>query len=625
MKIGNALNISIANRMQETSLAINRSLERLSTGSRINRAGDDIASFSVATNLDAKARGLRQASINLNTGYGYFLTAETALADQLEIAQAIRDIGIAGQDSSLTAFERAGLQSQLDDFVQSFNEIANNSSFGDLKLLNGSTTSLDFTLDEKANLGSLSFQSSRAQDNFTLSIGNGSLSELSSGLSGVTTGQDVSQILVDFDSEGSLDLVALDGDANLTVALGNGVGGFNSEQVIELGSGVEGKHVAAADLNGDGALDLAAYVVNPSGTDYIAILENDGSGNFSITSTLAAAENLAASSFVIADINGNGEQDIVAIDGNDELRIFYGNGDGSFQAATTLDTGAATVFDQIKAVDINGNGLTDLIVGNTSGGVQVLSGDGAGNFSLTETIVASDVDGFIIQQNESGAPPNVLVYGLNVFQVYTNDGTGNFTGEGTNLTSADIVEAAEVDFNRDGRKDLALRLTNGDIEIYEKTESGYSLKSSFAGSYSESLIAGDLDGDGVEELVSFNSSSGGFVSLQFDRIEVNATDRFEVGSIEAATRLIEIADNAIASISQKIVRNGYQLERLESWQESADSMALVTEESLDELVSVDFAAETAELVKQQILQEAQAAALTQLNLNSQLVLELLRF
>src|SRR4051812_47339609 len=96
------------NQLQKTSNAIAKSLERLSTGKRINSAKDDIPGYALSTRLDAQVRGLGQTVQNTNTALGMVNTADSALGAQLDILQRMREIAVQGANGTLTATDRTG-------------------------------------------------------------------------------------------------------------------------------------------------------------------------------------------------------------------------------------------------------------------------------------------------------------------------------------------------------------------------------------------------------------------------------------------------------------------------------------------------------------------------------------
>ena len=114
-----------------------KSMEKLSSGLRINRAGDDAAGLAISEKMRGQIRGLTQSSRNAADGISMIQTAEGALNETTNILQRMRELAVqAGNDTNTTS-DRAEIQKEIDALTEEVDRIANNTEFNTQKLLNG--------------------------------------------------------------------------------------------------------------------------------------------------------------------------------------------------------------------------------------------------------------------------------------------------------------------------------------------------------------------------------------------------------------------------------------------------------------------------------------------------------
>jgi flagellin len=140
----NVLSINAQRNLSSTTRSLSRALERLSSGSRINRAGDDAAGLAISEGLQSQVRGLRVAVRNTNDATGFLNTAEGALGEITNITQRIRELAIQAANGTLSVSDRNYLESEKDALIEEFNRIASQTQFNGVTLLDGSfqTTNL---------------------------------------------------------------------------------------------------------------------------------------------------------------------------------------------------------------------------------------------------------------------------------------------------------------------------------------------------------------------------------------------------------------------------------------------------------------------------------------------------
>ncbi|MFE2150376.1 FG-GAP-like repeat-containing protein [Streptomyces lavendulae] len=182
----------------------------------------------------------------------------------------------------------------------------------------------------------------------------------------------------DFDEDGKPDLATSNTNTNNTaVVLGNGDGTFGAATRFELNGGTGPQSIAAADLNGDGHLDL---VTSNSSSATLSVLLGDGDGGFGTASSVPAGMTLP-SKLKLADVNEDGKQDavIVAPGTPGRAAVLLGDGTGGFGTASLLSAGSNLTSASVS--DLNGDGHVDLAVSSSgSHQVLVLEGDGTGAF-----------------------------------------------------------------------------------------------------------------------------------------------------------------------------------------------------------------------------------------------------
>lgn len=124
--------------LNKSSNDLNTSMDRLSSGKRINSAKDDAAGLQISNRLTAQSRGLDVAMRNANDGISIAQTAEGAMNESTNILQRMRDLSLQSANGSNSASERKALNEEITALQDELNRIAETTSFGGRKLLNGS-------------------------------------------------------------------------------------------------------------------------------------------------------------------------------------------------------------------------------------------------------------------------------------------------------------------------------------------------------------------------------------------------------------------------------------------------------------------------------------------------------
>ncbi|TNF19816.1 MAG: flagellin, partial [Pseudomonadales bacterium] len=146
----NVASLNTQRNLNSSSKGLDTSLQRLSTGYRINSAKDDAAGLQIANRLTSQITGLGVATRNANDGISLAQTAEGALQQSTGILQRMRDLALQSANGSNGATERAALQGEVAQLQQELNRIADTTSFGGRKILDGSFGSQSFQVGANA-------------------------------------------------------------------------------------------------------------------------------------------------------------------------------------------------------------------------------------------------------------------------------------------------------------------------------------------------------------------------------------------------------------------------------------------------------------------------------------------
>ena len=136
----NMLAMNANNNLGKTTKKLGKSTEKLSSGYKINRAGDNAAGLAISEKMRGQIRGLDQASSNAEDGISLIQTAEGALTETHSIIQRMRELAVQSSSDTNTDDDRTQIQNEIDQLTQEVDRIANTTEFNTKKLLNGDRT-----------------------------------------------------------------------------------------------------------------------------------------------------------------------------------------------------------------------------------------------------------------------------------------------------------------------------------------------------------------------------------------------------------------------------------------------------------------------------------------------------
>ncbi|MEW5706875.1 MAG: flagellin [Actinomycetota bacterium] len=149
LKINTNIEAMNANRnMNITAMSMAKTMERLSSGLRINRAADDAAGLSISEKLRGQVRGINRAAANAQDAISLIQVAEGSLNETHSILQRVRELAVQAANDTLGTDERNAIQQEVDSLLAEIDRIANTTTYSDKKLLNGdqATTAMNFQI-----------------------------------------------------------------------------------------------------------------------------------------------------------------------------------------------------------------------------------------------------------------------------------------------------------------------------------------------------------------------------------------------------------------------------------------------------------------------------------------------
>lgn len=133
----NVASLNTQRNLLKSSNSLSTSMQRLSTGSRINSAKDDAAGLQISNRMTSQINGLSVAVRNANDGISIAQTAEGAMQESTNILQRMRDLALQSANGSNSNEDRAALQKEVSSLQQELTRVADTTTFGGKKLLDG--------------------------------------------------------------------------------------------------------------------------------------------------------------------------------------------------------------------------------------------------------------------------------------------------------------------------------------------------------------------------------------------------------------------------------------------------------------------------------------------------------
>jgi flagellin len=177
--------------LNKTATMVTKSMERLSSGYRINRGADDAAGLGISENMRSQIRGLAQAQKNIQDGVSMVQTAEGSLDEVHSMLQRIRELAVQYKNGSISTAGQAAIQTEVNQLASEIERIGSSASFNGLSLLSATGTSVTFQVGandgQTISVSLISLGSNLGTAYYSLSAaGAADLSEIDSAIASVS-------------------------------------------------------------------------------------------------------------------------------------------------------------------------------------------------------------------------------------------------------------------------------------------------------------------------------------------------------------------------------------------------------------------------------------------------------
>lgn len=384
----NVASLNAQRNLLSSGSALNTTLQRLSSGSRINSAKDDAAGLQISNRLTSQINGLGVAVRNANDGISLAQTAEGALQQSTNILQRMRDLSLQSANGSNSASERGALQKEVGALQNELSRIADTTSFGGRKLLDGSFGSSAFQVGSKAN------------ETINVSLGNASATKI-----GAYTSDKAGAKLGIANASATLTAGAI------TISSGGKQTTTTAVATTDTAAGVASKINAAG-----------AGVSASARTD--AVLTSDFAAAIDIKIEVSGTDNTKVDSTI--DLKGvtSFEQVVSAVNSGGSGLQAKVNGDGTLELSSA--TGAA-----IKVTGANGGATTLTLAARSA---EDSNSDNAGDLSATVDVKAGS--GFA-----NGALKITSANAYSLSGASVADATGETSGVLATVSKVDVSTA----------------------------------------------------------------------------------------------------------------------------------------------------------------------------------------
>ena len=662
----NIASLTVQKNLNKASDALSTSMTRLSSGLKINSAKDDAAGLQIANRLTSQVNGLNVAVKNANDGISIAQTAEGAMQESTNILQRMRELALQSANGSNSDDDRTSLQQEFTALSGELTRISSTTTFGGRNLLDGSFSSTSFQVGANANetisFGMRSVSASDLKGSYSEAAVSGAASKLSAVVTGKagaisstatvtgTASFQTANKTLGTGGAGTLSLggtdIALTADDNLDSVVSKvnqagitGLTASNDGGKLKLtnstGTAIATTGSTAGTLTALGVTAGPAANASVTGTAQLGAAPIGETGDLVIGSTairLSSTDTLAdavskinaasADTGVTASIadNGNGTGTLAL---NSKSDITIGRSTTAdlatalgVTASATADTVTKTATGLASAASIKVNNTQiDIDAGSTiSQIVDKINGTSGANTALTGVTASASADGRLVLTSADGKDVK-----LENTTAGALDSLGLTSGTTKSKLQADTsitVNGVEVKFSKGS--DMA-----NIADAINSSSSGVTA--------SVNAKTGTLEFSADEDIAIADGSNGtGLAALGLTASTTKATTQeTTVGDLSildaaAAQKAIQALDGAIQQVDSQRAQLGAVQNRFDSTVSNLNSISENSTAARSRVQDADFAAETAELTKQQTLQQASTAILSQANQLPNAVLKLLQ-
>ncbi len=548
---------------------MSQAMERLASGKRVNTARDDAAGLAISNRQTSQIRGLDQAIRNANDGVSLIQTAEGALDEVTNILQRMRELAIQSANGIYSDVDRSTLDAEVQQLKAEVDRIAKSTTFNGQPLLDGSLSDVALQVGSEANqtidLEIQGFSASSLGSNSGEFVG-----EVSSGLSAFT---------------------ALAGGDELEindVAISSLTGAANVNQLLAtINSDLDGKGAEASTLVSVVA-STAGNGVLPEGSNFVFSLV-DGNGNtqtYTITDTASLddlVDKINNETAVEAKINSDGKMVLTAVNAE----------------TITIGTDVAAATGTLASAEFS------LVLTDTSGdsrGVKIEAGSGM-------TSVEQNALGINVQDNESNwiGIAVTSTASINAGDLIINGvAVGDIDAATSAAAQVDLVIAALNDVSPESGV-VAFEVAGATDQIGLRSADGSPIQIKYGDG------ATDADVFAITGFQEMNAAEG-----------TGSVAGINIDTAAGAQAAIDVIDVALEQINSTRSDLGAINNRLDFTMSNLANVSEKTSAARSRILDADYAKETSQLSRAQVLQQASQAMLAQANAQPQQVLALLQ-
>lgn len=574
----NLASIAAQRLANESADKMQNAMERLSSGKRINSAADDAAGSAIVTRMDSLIRAHEMGKRNIQDGISMIQTADGALSTQRDMLQRMRELAIQAANGTNSASERVAINNEIDSLKTQMNTIANSTKFNGKELLNGSYMKSDIqTGGDYSNQIALSFGNTQVSSLGVYETATQYLFKTGVNFND-TFYDDFNDFMVtDTDNTGPTATYYQNGLQTNTAFSVDIAGGPLMNLDLEGGNEATGLYFGQRfEVEKNSQLADVAAKVNSSDTGVTATVVNkfqvwlDVVEQTAIPCSATADEDLANATFYLQSGNGQGaiqvnltrlyDQELFAADLAEGVNAYSGK---TGITATVQNDGRTVYLSQTDGYDIR---------------LSAAYESTEASFKFAE--VELNDDRFFSESADENTSLSTMT--VETF-LTTTAGTGNLvSATNTFVSSGRLVFSA----------DQAFILNDEGSESAQGTAVGYLMDESDAS---------------VTKLAATHSSLG----------------QTNVLSQDDAMFTLRVIDAAIGQVTRQQTNLGAIENRLEFAASFADDQIIHQSAAKSRIEDADFAKESSNLAKQQILQQVSTAMLAQANAQPNVVLSLL--
>lgn len=364
--------------MSQSSLAT--SLQRLSTGLRINSAKDDAAGLAISERFTSQIRGLTQAARNANDGISLAQTAEGALSQVGDNLQRMRELSVQSANATNSASDRAALQQEVSQLAAEIDRVATQTQFNGLNLLDGSFTNQQFQVGANSNqtISIASIANARTSalgQGYGVTTGNSSLTSAGAGVTAAgqfsINGTDV------FTASGGAAITS-DAKAMASAINASNISGVTATANANTGTGTF--TTATTTAAGTAVLTLNGININLN-------LGLGATTATDVANTISAIQSNSAATGVTAVASGTGIK-LTAADGRNIAASFAA---GTATGATAASVGLGTVGAQttVGSYTIDYKGTAGLTIAGSGAAADKGFANAVTNSAATGTAISA--------------------------------------------------------------------------------------------------------------------------------------------------------------------------------------------------------------------------------------------